>query len=77
MNKQQIKMVARRLLNGEHVNIDGILYKVELRHDGVRRMSCEDCDLNCLYFSDIGNVCCELEMSTSKPYRLVPICCSK
>lgn len=73
MTKRQIRLLARQLLNGETVEVDGKSYRAELRQDGVRRMSCEDCDLFCPHFSNIGNVCCELEIATSKPYRLVPI----
>lgn len=73
MTKRQIRLAARRLLNGEQVTIDNRTFKAELRKDGVGRLTCDDCNLHCPAFSDIGMVCCELEIATSKPYRLVPV----
>lgn len=73
MTKRQIRLLARKLLNGESVLIDRELYRAVSYETKPECSVCELCGINCPAFSTLSYVCCEIDQASDAMWHLVKV----
>lgn len=73
MNKQQIRLLARKLMEGESIEIDGETYQAISLEAMPECGLCDLCGIHCPVFSVLSYVCCELDQASGGFWHLVKV----